>query len=152
MKQRPQNPDYFQLADIAKAVGRHKNTIFRWELEGRIPRAARDEHGWRYYTKDQFDAIIRLVQDKELEMLDSRTLAIPPTAGAMLPTESEVVSANFFAPTQSIAPQKLSIGENTPTESAEWIRIAWKAPLGRLGARFALVCAFILAAAAASII
>ena len=80
MKQRPQNPDYFQLADIAKAVGRHKNTIFRWELEGRIPRAARDEHGWRYYTKDQFDAIIRLVQDKELEMLDSRTLAIPPTA------------------------------------------------------------------------
>lgn len=49
----------YQLADAAKAVGVHKNTILLWEAQGKIPHADRDHHGWRSYTAAELDEIRR---------------------------------------------------------------------------------------------
>jgi len=62
---------YYRLQDILREIDRNKTTLIRWEEEGLIPQAHRDSRGWRCYTKDQVDEIIRLVaetnyfQDKE---------------------------------------------------------------------------------------
>jgi len=47
--------------DILKQIGRAKTTFLRWEKEGKIPPAHRDDKGWRYYTDDEYYEIIKLV-------------------------------------------------------------------------------------------
>jgi hypothetical protein len=48
-----------RVKELEKLIDRDRNTILRWEREGRIPHAQKDSRGWRFYTKYDVDAIIR---------------------------------------------------------------------------------------------
>lgn len=52
-----------RLNDILAKIDRNKTTLIRWEEAGLIPRARRDSRGWRCYTAEQVDEIIRLVRE-----------------------------------------------------------------------------------------
>lgn len=52
-----------RLNDILARIDRNKTTLIRWEEAGLIPKARRDSRGWRYYSAEQVDEIIRLVQE-----------------------------------------------------------------------------------------
>ena len=52
----------YTVNDIASHIDRDKSTIIRWEEQGLIPAAPRDSRGWRYYTREQVEEIIRLVK------------------------------------------------------------------------------------------
>lgn len=52
-----------RLNDILSRIDRNKTTLIRWEEAGLIPKAQRDSRGWRCYSADQVDEIIRLVQE-----------------------------------------------------------------------------------------
>ena len=54
---------YYRLNDILREIDRNKTTLIRWEEGGLIPKAQRDSRGWRCYTKNQVNEIIRLVQE-----------------------------------------------------------------------------------------
>ena len=53
----------YRLNDILREIDRNKTTLIRWEEKGLIPKAHKDSRGWRCYTKDQVNEIIRLVQE-----------------------------------------------------------------------------------------
>lgn len=53
---------YYRLNDIMREVDRDKSTLLRWEKEGLIPKAKRDNRGWRFYTGEDFQEIIRLIE------------------------------------------------------------------------------------------
>jgi DNA-binding transcriptional MerR regulator len=53
----------YRLQDILREIDRNKTTLIRWEDEGLIPKAQRDSRGWRCYSKNQVDEIIRRVQE-----------------------------------------------------------------------------------------
>src|SRR3989344_1897010 len=52
----------YRLIDIARQIDRDKTTIIRWEELGFISPAKRDSRGWRYYSKEEVDAIVKKVQ------------------------------------------------------------------------------------------
>ena len=54
---------HYRLQDILREIDRNKTTVIRWEEEGLIPKATRDSRGWRCYSKNQVDEIIRLVRE-----------------------------------------------------------------------------------------
>lgn len=54
---------HFRVRDLTKAVDRDKTTLLRWEKLGLIPAAKRDSRGWRFYTEEDFSAIIRKVRE-----------------------------------------------------------------------------------------
>lgn len=54
--------NHYRLNDILREIDRNKTTIIRWEDHGLIPKAPKDSRGWRYYTKEQIDYIIKLVK------------------------------------------------------------------------------------------
>ncbi|NUM25884.1 MAG: MerR family transcriptional regulator [Candidatus Buchananbacteria bacterium] len=56
---------YYRLQDILREIDRNKTTLIRWEEEGLIPKASRDSRGWRCYTKEQVEEILRLVQETD---------------------------------------------------------------------------------------
>ncbi|MDZ4285955.1 MAG: hypothetical protein U1A23_03445, partial [Candidatus Sungbacteria bacterium] len=56
----------YNVDDIVKKVGRSKTTVLRWEKEGKIPEATRDELGWRYWTQNDFESIIKTVETRYL--------------------------------------------------------------------------------------
>ena len=51
------NMTYTRVKDLEKIVDRDRNTILRWEREGRIPRARKDSRGWRFYTEEDISQI-----------------------------------------------------------------------------------------------
>ena len=53
---------YYRLQDILDKIDRNKTTLIRWEEEGLIPKAKRDNRGWRCYSKKQVEEIVHLVQ------------------------------------------------------------------------------------------
>jgi DNA-binding transcriptional MerR regulator len=52
----------YYINEILQAIDRSKTTLLRWEKEGLIPKAKRDSRGWRYYTKEEVDQIIKLIK------------------------------------------------------------------------------------------
>ncbi|MFZ5982267.1 MAG: MerR family transcriptional regulator [Patescibacteria group bacterium] len=48
---------YTRVKDLEKIVDRDRNTILRWEREGRIPPAQKDSRGWRFYTEEDIARI-----------------------------------------------------------------------------------------------
>src|SRR3989344_3168965 len=44
-----------------KQFGLSKTTVLRWEKEGKIPLAHRDEMGWRYWSENEFQEIVKQV-------------------------------------------------------------------------------------------
>ncbi len=54
---------YYRISDIAKQVDRSTIAVARWEKKGLIPKAKRDSRGWRIYTKDDVEKIVRMVKE-----------------------------------------------------------------------------------------
>ena len=54
---------HYRLNDILKRIDRNKTTVLRWETLGLIPKAKRDSRGWRCYTKEDVEEIVRLVKE-----------------------------------------------------------------------------------------
>jgi len=48
---------YIRVKDVEKIIDRDRNTILRWEREGKIPSPQKDSRGWRFYTQDDIEKI-----------------------------------------------------------------------------------------------
>lgn len=57
------NQNTYKIKDLINALDRDKTTILRWEKQGFIPPAKRDSRGWRYYTDDDFQGIVKKVKE-----------------------------------------------------------------------------------------
>jgi DNA-binding transcriptional MerR regulator len=44
-----------RVKDVEKLIDRDRNTILRWEREGKIPPAQKDSRGWRFYTEQDLE-------------------------------------------------------------------------------------------------
>ena len=55
-----QNKKY-RLKDIEEKIDRDKTTLIRWEKKGLILEAKRDSRGWRYYSQEQVQEIVKNV-------------------------------------------------------------------------------------------
>ena len=54
---------YIRVKDIEKMLDRDRNTILRWEREGRIPHPQKDSRGWRFYTQEDIESIMEFMQN-----------------------------------------------------------------------------------------
>ena len=52
---------YIRVKDLEKIVDRDRNTILRWEREGKIPPAQKDSRGWRVYTQEDIEKMRSLI-------------------------------------------------------------------------------------------
>ncbi len=50
---------FFTIAEVAKRVGIHADTLRRWVKTGKIPEPSRDRNDWRVFTEDEIQEIIR---------------------------------------------------------------------------------------------
>jgi DNA-binding transcriptional MerR regulator len=48
---------YIRVKDVGEIIDRDRNTILRWEREGRIPHPQKDSRGWRFYTQKDIERI-----------------------------------------------------------------------------------------------
>ncbi|MFH1183182.1 MAG: MerR family transcriptional regulator [Candidatus Moraniibacteriota bacterium] len=48
---------YIRVKDVEKIIDRDRNTILRWEREGRIPHPQKDSRGWRFYAPEDIEKI-----------------------------------------------------------------------------------------------
>lgn len=48
---------YVRVKDVEKIIDRDRNTILRWEREGKIPSPQKDSRGWRFYTPQDIEVI-----------------------------------------------------------------------------------------------
>lgn len=48
---------YIRVKDVEKIIDRDRNTILRWEREGRIPHPRKDSRGWRFYNEEDIKTI-----------------------------------------------------------------------------------------------
>ncbi len=48
---------YLRVKDLEKIIDRDRNTILRWEREGRVPPAKKDSRGWRFYTQEDIEKL-----------------------------------------------------------------------------------------------
>ena len=53
------------IADLAKTLDRSVRTVKEWEKRGLIPRARRDSRGWRVYSSEQAERILKHVKKKK---------------------------------------------------------------------------------------
>lgn len=62
----------YSSGEIVRKFGIVKNTLFKWEREGKIPQAKRDWRGHRYYDTEHLHAIDRAkLKSLEKEMADA---------------------------------------------------------------------------------
>lgn len=58
---------YSTSSDVVKELGIIKNTLFRWEAAGKIPKAKRDPmSGYRVWTREDVEKI-KKIMNKELK-------------------------------------------------------------------------------------
>ena len=50
------------IADLAKMLDRSSRTVKEWEKKGLIPKPRRDSRGWRVYSPEQADKILKHVK------------------------------------------------------------------------------------------
>src|SRR3989344_3305547 len=100
----------YRLIDLVRRLDRDKSTLIRWEAEGKISKAKRDTHGWRYYTPDDFDFIVRTVEADVSLYKGVSPIAAPaieqPSAGA---EDSHAVLASVSLPTVKPSPAEEKI-------------------------------------------
>ena len=53
--------------EVAQMAQVHRDTLLRWLREGRIPEPARDRNGWRIFTLEEAQAVVRYAQIGELK-------------------------------------------------------------------------------------
>lgn len=51
-----------RVKDVEKLIDRDRNTILRWEREGKIPHPQKDSRGWRYYTEADLQVILQFLK------------------------------------------------------------------------------------------
>lgn len=54
--------EIIHIADLAKSLDRSIRTVKEWEKKGLIPKARRDSRGWRVYSPEQADKILKHVK------------------------------------------------------------------------------------------
>lgn len=54
--------DKFSTHEVASKAGIHRDTLLRWLREKKIPEPARDRNGWRIFSEQELDNIIRYAQ------------------------------------------------------------------------------------------
>lgn len=53
----------YKIKDVALRIDRSILTLKRWEKAGLIPKARKDSRGWRVYTEDELQEILRCVRE-----------------------------------------------------------------------------------------
>jgi DNA-binding transcriptional MerR regulator len=53
----------YKIKDLALRLDRSILTIKRWERQGLIPQARKDSRGWRVYTEQEVQAILKKVRE-----------------------------------------------------------------------------------------
>jgi len=53
----------YKIGDLALRLDRSILTIKRWEKQGLLPKARKDSRGWRVYTEDEVQAILKKVRE-----------------------------------------------------------------------------------------
>ena len=53
-----------RVKDVEKIIDRDRNTILRWEREGKIPHPQKDSRGWRYYTEADIQVILKFIKSR----------------------------------------------------------------------------------------
>lgn len=53
----------YKIKDVALRIDRSILTLKRWEKQGHIPKARKDSRGWRIYTEEEVQEILRLVNE-----------------------------------------------------------------------------------------
>lgn len=51
----------YRVKDLEKLIDRDRNTILRWEREGKISPAQKDSRGWRFYSDEDVKKIIEYI-------------------------------------------------------------------------------------------
>ena len=49
----------FTIAEVAKRVGVHADTLRRWVKTGKIPEPSRDRNDWRVFTEEEVQYVER---------------------------------------------------------------------------------------------
>jgi DNA-binding transcriptional MerR regulator len=55
--------NFYKIKDLALRLDRSILTIKRWERQGLIPQARKDSRGWRVYTEEEVQAILKKVRE-----------------------------------------------------------------------------------------
>ena len=50
---------FFSTKDVLKKVGISRNTLFLWLKKGKIPEVARDRNGFRLFTSEDINLILK---------------------------------------------------------------------------------------------
>ena len=67
--------ELFTIGELADRLDRQRQTIRKWERDGRIPKATfRSKSGQRLYTQAQIDAVVRVVDKYGIR----QGVAMPP--------------------------------------------------------------------------
>ena len=53
----------YKIKDVALRIDRSILTLKRWEKQGLIPEARKDSRGWRIYTEDEVQEILKRVKE-----------------------------------------------------------------------------------------
>jgi DNA-binding transcriptional MerR regulator len=53
----------YKIKDLALRLDRSILTIKRWEKQGLIPKGRKDSRGWRVYTEEEVQAILKQVRE-----------------------------------------------------------------------------------------
>ena len=56
-------PRTFTTHEVAQMAQIHRDTLLRWLREGRIPEPGRNRHGWRVFTPEKAQNIVRYAQN-----------------------------------------------------------------------------------------
>lgn len=53
----------YKIKDVALRLDRSILTLKRWEKQGLVPKARKDSRGWRVYTEDEVQEILKRVRE-----------------------------------------------------------------------------------------
>ena len=56
--------DNFNAHEICKKFDITKNTLFRWEREGKISKVKKDWRGWRVFSEKNVAEIKKIIEEK----------------------------------------------------------------------------------------
>lgn len=57
----------YSASEICREAGISKNTLLRWESEEKIPKAKKDWRGWRVFTEDDLQKVLKYKEEKALK-------------------------------------------------------------------------------------
>ena len=64
------SPKFLTTGTVAERVGIHRDTLLRWLRTGLIPEPKRDRKGWRKFTSEETNAILRFAEGTDGATVD----------------------------------------------------------------------------------